>query len=261
MPSARSPPRSSALPTTINCLDTGEIDHFTMGILAVEVLLGSLTFTGSLVAFGKLQELIPSSIKGLPQSERDQLFAARAPRSSSRSGSRSIPLYHLLFPLLDSARPRVRHLPRDADRRRRHADGHLAAQFLRRPLGQLDGLRAQQLPADRRRRARRLLRPDPLDHHVPGDESLVHQRAVRPHGRQQSRLGRRCLRRQSEVGHGRGRGRDARRRPPRRDRARLRPGRRPSPTRRPRPVQSARKPRHRSRIRASIRSPAACRAT
>jgi NAD(P) transhydrogenase subunit beta len=47
--------------------ETGRIDHFTMGVLALEVLLGSLTFTGSLVAFGKLQELIPSSIKGLPQ--------------------------------------------------------------------------------------------------------------------------------------------------------------------------------------------------
>jgi NAD(P) transhydrogenase subunit beta len=42
------------------------IDPFTMGVLALEVLLGSLTFTGSLVAFGKLQDLIPSSIKGLP---------------------------------------------------------------------------------------------------------------------------------------------------------------------------------------------------
>lgn len=42
------------------------IDPFTMGVLALEVLLGTLTFTGSLVAFGKLQELIPSSIKGLP---------------------------------------------------------------------------------------------------------------------------------------------------------------------------------------------------
>jgi H+-translocating NAD(P) transhydrogenase subunit beta len=41
-------------------------DHFTMAILALEVLLGSLTFTGSLVAFGKLQELIPSTVKGLP---------------------------------------------------------------------------------------------------------------------------------------------------------------------------------------------------
>ncbi len=44
----------------------GTIDRFTMGVLAIEVLLGCLTFTGSLVAFGKLQELIPSSIKGLP---------------------------------------------------------------------------------------------------------------------------------------------------------------------------------------------------
>jgi NAD(P) transhydrogenase subunit beta len=42
------------------------IDRFTMGVLALEVLLGSLTFTGSLVAFGKLQDLIRSSVKGLP---------------------------------------------------------------------------------------------------------------------------------------------------------------------------------------------------
>ncbi|MHB1157290.1 MAG: NAD(P)(+) transhydrogenase (Re/Si-specific) subunit beta [Phycisphaerales bacterium] len=38
-----------------------EIDTFTMGVLSVEVLLGSLTFTGSLVAFGKLQEWLPSA--------------------------------------------------------------------------------------------------------------------------------------------------------------------------------------------------------
>src|SRR5262249_18393780 len=31
------------------------IDHVTMAILCVEVLLGALTFTGSLMAFGKLQ--------------------------------------------------------------------------------------------------------------------------------------------------------------------------------------------------------------
>jgi H+-translocating NAD(P) transhydrogenase subunit beta len=42
------------------------LDKFTMAILAIEVFLGALTFTGSLVAFGKLQELLPSSIKGLP---------------------------------------------------------------------------------------------------------------------------------------------------------------------------------------------------
>ncbi|HVT82252.1 MAG TPA: NAD(P)(+) transhydrogenase (Re/Si-specific) subunit beta [Phycisphaerae bacterium] len=43
------------------------IDHTTMAILAVEVLLGALTFTGSLMAFGKLQELLaqrPITFKG-----------------------------------------------------------------------------------------------------------------------------------------------------------------------------------------------------
>jgi len=34
--------------------------HTNMAILAVEVLLGSLTFTGSLMAFGKLQEILPT---------------------------------------------------------------------------------------------------------------------------------------------------------------------------------------------------------
>jgi len=36
----------------------GGLDHFTAGALAAEMLLGFLTFTGSLLAFGKLQELI-----------------------------------------------------------------------------------------------------------------------------------------------------------------------------------------------------------
>jgi NAD(P) transhydrogenase subunit beta len=37
----------------------GEMDRFTMGALAVEVILGFLTFTASLMAFGKLQEILP----------------------------------------------------------------------------------------------------------------------------------------------------------------------------------------------------------
>ncbi|HXA43311.1 MAG TPA: NAD(P)(+) transhydrogenase (Re/Si-specific) subunit beta [Candidatus Solibacter sp.] len=40
-------------------LHTPRIDHFTMGALGFEVLLGSLTFTGSLMAFGKLQGILP----------------------------------------------------------------------------------------------------------------------------------------------------------------------------------------------------------
>jgi H+-translocating NAD(P) transhydrogenase subunit beta len=37
-----------------------DIAHFTSGALALEILLGFLTFTGSLMAFGKLQEIIPT---------------------------------------------------------------------------------------------------------------------------------------------------------------------------------------------------------
>lgn len=36
------------------------ISAFTMGALSLEVLLGALTFTGSLMAFGKLQEILPT---------------------------------------------------------------------------------------------------------------------------------------------------------------------------------------------------------
>src|SRR5215210_546262 len=38
---------------------SGHLDSFKMGALGFEVLLGSLTTTGSLVAFGKLQGLLP----------------------------------------------------------------------------------------------------------------------------------------------------------------------------------------------------------
>jgi H+-translocating NAD(P) transhydrogenase subunit beta len=40
-------------------LSAPEIERFTMAVLGLEVILGSLTFTGSLMAAGKLQELLP----------------------------------------------------------------------------------------------------------------------------------------------------------------------------------------------------------
>ena len=40
-------------------LDTPNIPRFTMSALAIEVILGSLTFTASLMAAGKLQEVLP----------------------------------------------------------------------------------------------------------------------------------------------------------------------------------------------------------
>src|SRR5689334_2905715 len=40
-------------------LQAPEVPPFTMAVLGLEVILGSLTFTGSLMAAGKLQELLP----------------------------------------------------------------------------------------------------------------------------------------------------------------------------------------------------------
>ncbi|HEV8310298.1 MAG TPA: NAD(P)(+) transhydrogenase (Re/Si-specific) subunit beta [Methylomirabilota bacterium] len=41
-------------------LHPSELSTFTMAVLSLEVILGYLTFTGSLMAFGKLQDLVPS---------------------------------------------------------------------------------------------------------------------------------------------------------------------------------------------------------
>src|SRR5262250_1872761 len=40
-------------------LQTPNVPRFTMGVLSLEVILGGLTFTGSLMAAGKLQEILP----------------------------------------------------------------------------------------------------------------------------------------------------------------------------------------------------------
>src|SRR5439155_4649329 len=40
--------------------EPARLSTFTMSVLALEVLLGYLTFTGSLMAFGKLQEILPT---------------------------------------------------------------------------------------------------------------------------------------------------------------------------------------------------------
>jgi NAD(P) transhydrogenase subunit beta len=51
-------------------LDHGELTTFRMGAIGIEVILGYLTFTGSLMAAGKLQEVIPTR----PMTYRGQNF-------------------------------------------------------------------------------------------------------------------------------------------------------------------------------------------
>src|SRR5437588_3891491 len=41
-------------------LDQGQLTSFRTGAIALEVILGFLTFTGSLMAAGKLQEIVPT---------------------------------------------------------------------------------------------------------------------------------------------------------------------------------------------------------
>ena len=214
------------------------IDRFTMGALVLEVLLGFLTFTASLMAFGKLQEILPTR----PITWRSQNilnFAILGLAVASGAYLVARPDAIRLFPAVRGARARVRGDAHHPDRRRGHADGDLPPQLLRGPVGRGDGVRARQQAADHRRRARRLLRPHPVGDHVPRDEPLVHQRAVRRlragagDGRGLAGAARRP---QRHAGRGR---RDPAGREPRDRRPRLRHGRRPGAAQGPGAVRRA----------------------
>ena len=205
-------------------LQDGELTTFRTAAIALEVILGFLTFTGSLMAAGKLQEIIPTRpITYRGQNVVNLPLLAIADRRR-RAARRSDPTTWQLFPVDRRALAALRRAADHADRRRRHADGDLAAELLRRALGGGDGLRAREQAADHRRRARRLVGLHPVDHHVPGDEPLVHQRAVR---RVRPGAGRRpppAKRKTVKSGDAAGRRGPARERRQRGDRARLRHG-------------------------------------
>ena len=57
---------------------------FMMAVLSMEVILGSLTFTGSLMAAGKLQEILAAAADHVQGPELRQPRAAGAARSASR---------------------------------------------------------------------------------------------------------------------------------------------------------------------------------
>ena len=70
-------------------LQDGELTTFRMAAIGIEVILGCLTFTGSLMAAGKLQEIVPTR----PMTYRGQNFvnlgAAGAGRRRRRCSSSS----------------------------------------------------------------------------------------------------------------------------------------------------------------------------
>ncbi len=156
---------------------------FRMVAIILEIILGFLTFTGSLMAAGKLQEVkwIPQRPVTYPLQNLINLALLLV-----ALGVGAALVLHPTAAWAPAALPRdhrpgaaVRRPADHPDRRRRHADGDRDPELVRRALRGGDGLRAGQQAADHGRRAGRLQRADPLDHHVQGDEPLVHQRAVR----------------------------------------------------------------------------------
>ncbi len=145
-------------------------------------------------------------------------------------------------------------------RRGRHAHRHRAFELLRRAIGRGHGLCAQQQAADRRRRPGRLVRPDPLDHHVQGHEPLVRQRTVRGLWPGPGRLGR-GRRAHCQERHGRGRRPDHESRKVGGHHPRLRHGRGPGPAPGARIVRCPDQGRGRCQVRRASGRRAACPAT
>ena len=154
-------------------------------------IVGSVSFWGSNIAFGKLQEIIPGRPISFGSAQQIVnlvlLILAVAAGVDLIAGAHS----QALFIGDAHGRRAVGQRGRAADRRRRHAGGDLAAERVHRPVRGGDRHRAEQHRADRRGHDRRRLgldphepdggRHEPLD---PGD----HRRRVR---RRWSRRGRR----------------------------------------------------------------------
>ena len=154
---------------------------FRIFALVAEVILGFLTFTGSLMAAGKLQEvkLIPQRPVTYPFQNVSNLgLLGVAVACGVALVWRPVELAYL-FPVIIVLALAFGDPAHHPDRRGRHAHRDLAPQLLRGPVRGGDGLRARQQAARDRGRPRRQLGPHPVDHHVPGHEPLVHQRALR----------------------------------------------------------------------------------
>ncbi len=105
-------------------------------------IVGSVSFWGSNIAFGKLQEIIP----GRPISARlgaaDRQPAAADPRRRGRRGHRRGRALGRALHRHARLRRAARQRRRVADRRRRHAGRDLAAERLHRPVRRRHGNRA-----------------------------------------------------------------------------------------------------------------------
>ena len=147
--------------------------------ILLSALIGSISFSGSLVAFAKLQELIQGRPIVYPGQKVVNalllalcLAARRRDPGRRRAGAGCSGL--LVGGALALRRP-----VRAADRRRGHAGRDLAAERVHRPRRGGDRLRALEQRADRERHARRRVRDAADDDDGPGDEPLDRERPLR----------------------------------------------------------------------------------
>ena len=153
----------------------------------VGVLVGAVTFSGSIVAFGKLRGIIGSRPLLLPGRHILNLIVIML------CVALGVVFHHAEVPwpdagadIVDAGMPALLAMTGlalllgdshgDGDRRRRHAGRRVAAQQLLGLGGGRGGLHAVERSADRDGRAGRQLGRDPQLHHVPGDEPLDLQR-------------------------------------------------------------------------------------
>ena len=123
-------------------LRTPDVSKFMMSVLSMEVILGGLTFTGSLMAAGKLQEVLPQR----PITYKGQNLVNFLLFSTAVGSAVYLVLHpgaKELFPLVVGISLDHRSSARYPDRRRGYADGDLPLEFLRWTVRRGHGIRAE----------------------------------------------------------------------------------------------------------------------
>ena len=159
--------------------------------MSIGLAIGAITFTGSLIAFAKLQALMKRRADHLPEQHKLNLGLGILLRGADRRvrSSRRQPGGVLADRPAGVRAGLPDHHP---DRRRRHAGGGVDAEQLFRLGGGGHRLHHPEPGADHHRRAGRRIRRDPVLHHVQGHEPQHLQRAAgRVRHRQRRRGGRR----------------------------------------------------------------------